>query len=107
MFWWRIYVPANGEKIEISWKHNLSGGATSQILEDGPLKDQIQSLVKAAGHAMNIHFATIDVIQTSNNKLYVMEVNSGVCMTNFIEKTEGGYEIAKSIYRKALEALFN
>lgn len=56
---------------------------------------------------MNIHFATIDVIQTSNNKLYVMEVNSGVCMTNFIEKTEGGYEIAKSIYRKALEALFN
>ena len=101
------YVPANGEKIEISWKHNLSGGATSQILEDGPLKDQIQSLVRAAGHAMNIRFATIDVIQTSNNKLYVMEVNSGVCMTNFIEKTEGGYEIAKSIYRKALEALFN
>lgn len=36
---------------------------------------------------MNIRFATIDVIQTSNNKLYVMEVNSSVCMTNFIEKT--------------------
>lgn len=33
------YIPSNGEKVEISWKHNLSGGATSKILEDGPLKN--------------------------------------------------------------------
>lgn len=100
------YVPKLGEKYEISWKHNLSGGAIPTILEDCPLKEDISNLVKATGHAMNINFATIDVIQTTDKKLYVMEVNSGVCMTNFIEKIPNGYEIAKNIYRKSLDALF-
>lgn len=101
------YIPSSGEKVEISWKHNLSGGATPKILEDGALKTKIETLVKAAGHAMNIKFATIDIIQTSDNELLVMEVNSGVCMTHFIEHIDGGYEIAKAIYKKALEKLFN
>ena len=100
------YVPKNKEKIEISWKHNLSGGATPTILEKGELYDKIEGLAIQAGKAMNINFATIDIIQTKENNLYVLEVNSGVSATIFAEKVQGGYEIIKDIYRKALQAMF-
>lgn len=100
------YVPKNKEKVDISWKHNLSGGATPTILEKGELYDGIESLAIQAGKAMNINFATIDIIQTTDNKLYVMEVNSGVCGKIFTELVDGGYEMLKDIYRKALQNMF-
>ena len=100
------YVPKSKEKFEISWKHNLSGGAKPEILKDKALKNNIENLVKRAGEAMNIKFATIDVILTEDNKLFILEVNSGVCMTKFIDEIQDGYEIAKEVYRKALRKLF-
>lgn len=99
-------VPKQGEKVEISWKYNLSGGATAKVLEKGDLYQQMEQLVIKAGKAMNMNFATIDVIQTVDNELYVMEVNSGVCATIFAETVEGGYEMIKDVYRKALQDLF-
>ena len=100
------YVPTQGEKINISWKHNLSGGAIPKVLEKGELYHEIEKLAIQAGKAMNINFATIDIIQTVDNKLYVMEMNSGVCMDIFTRLVDGGYDMAKDIYRKALQALF-
>ncbi len=99
-------VPKQGEKVDISWKYNLSGGATAQVLDKGELYQRIESLVIKAGRAMNMNFATIDVIQTVDDDLYVLEVNSGVCATIFAETVEGGYEMIKNVYRKALESLF-
>lgn len=100
------YVPKNKEKIDISWKHNLSGGAKPTVLEKGELYDRIEKLAIEAGKAMNINFATIDIIQTTEDNLYVLEINSGVCATIFTELVDGGYEMVKDIYRKALQALF-
>lgn len=100
------YLPKAGEKVEISWKHNLSGGAIPTLLEKGELYDRIENLAIQTGKAMNINFATIDVIQTVDYNLYVMEVNSGVCGEIFIELVDGGYEMIKNVYRKALQALF-
>ncbi len=99
-------VPKKDEKVDISWKYNLSGGATAKVLNRGELYQKIERLVIQAGKAMNMNFATIDVIQTVEDELYVMEVNSGVCATIFAQTIEGGYEIVKGVYRKALEALF-
>lgn len=99
-------VPKQGEKVDISWKYNLSGGAIPKVLDKGDLYQKIESLVIKAGKAMNMNFATIDVIQTVDDELYVMEVNSGVCATIFAEIVEDGYELIKDVYRKALEALF-
>ena len=100
------YVPRDNEKVEISWKHNLSGGATPEILEKSELYENIANLAIQAGHAMNMNFATIDVIQTAEEELYILEVNSGVCGTIFIDSIEGGYEMLKDIYRKSLKDLF-
>ncbi len=99
-------VPQKGEKLAISWKYNLSGGATAKVLEKGKLYQSMEELVMQVGKAMNMNFATIDVIQTVDDELYVMEVNSGVCATIFAETVEGGYEMIKEVYRKALEDLF-
>lgn len=101
------YVPTKGEKVEISWKHNLSGGAIPTVLEKGSeLYDEIAQLAVTAGKAMNINFATIDIIQTTDNELYVLEVNSGVGATIFTELVDGGYDMVKDIFRKALQAMF-
>ena len=84
----------------------MSGGATPTILQKGELYSKIESLAKMAGKAMNIRFATIDIIETMDNQLLVMEVNSGIGATIFIDKVEGGYEKIKEIFRRALEVLF-
>ena len=100
------YVPNDKEKVEISWKHNLSGGALPTVLEKSELYDKIEKVAIQAGRAMNMNFATIDVIQTADDELYVLEVNSGVCATIFIELVDEGYETIKEIYREALKTMF-
>lgn len=100
------YVPKDKEKVDISWKHNLSGGATPTILEKSELYEKVANLAIQAGHAMNMNFATIDIIQTTDDQLYVLEINSGVCGTIFIDSIDGGYDIIKDIYRKSLEDMF-
>ena len=100
------YVPREKEKINISWKHNLSGGAKPTILEKNELYSRIKNLAIQAGKAMNINFATIDIIQTNTDELYVLEINSGIGATIFTESIDGGYELIKEIYRKSLEFMF-
>ena len=100
------YVPAVDEKVEISWKHNLSGGAIPTLLEKGDLYDKIEELAIKAGKAINMKFATIDIIETTDNNLYVLEINSGIGATIFTETVKGADEIIKNIYREALTKLF-
>lgn len=101
------YIPKENEVIIISWKHNLSSGAIP-ILVDATDKyvNQIQEIAKKTGDIMNAKFASIDVSQTKNGDIMVMEVNASVCMNKFSELIPGGYEIAKSIYGKALDKMF-
>lgn len=96
----------SNKKVYLSWKHNLCGGAMPEIIEKGDLYNKLEEIAIKAAKAINITFATVDIIKTEDNKLYVIEINSGVCMSKFSERTENGYEIAKEIYRKALKLLF-
>lgn len=100
------YVPKVGENVDISWKHNLSGGAKPTVLKKGELYTQIEQLAIRAGKAMNINFATIDIIETTDDNLYVLEINSGIGATIFTELVDGGAEIIKDIYRQAVRKLF-
>lgn len=100
------HIPKENEKVEVFWKHNLSGGANPIILEDCTLRRQIRDIVKKAAKAVNINFASIDVIETFDGELYILEVNSGIFMKNFMEKHPEGRKIAKEIYSKAIEEIF-
>ncbi len=98
-------IPAKGEKILLGWKHNLGLGAKAELLEDGPLKKEIEDIVAEVANCLGVRFASIDVALT-NEGMKVLEINSGVMMENFAGQDETSREIAKSIYRDAIRLMF-
>lgn len=89
-------------KAKSSWKHNLANGARAEIVEDRQLLEKLHKLTKQIAKAMNMKFASIDIIQTNANELMAIEVNSGVCMKNFVRQ-EGESQLVREIYTKAIE----
>ena len=101
------YIPENKEKIELSWKHNLSGGATPQIIEkNDKVYKEVERLAIKTGKTLNMLFATVDIIETNNDNFYVLEVNSGIGATLFSKLAPNGKSIVKDMYKKALENFF-
>lgn len=100
------YIPKMDEKIEVSWKHNLSRGAIPMPIDDDKLRDKIEKLAVDAAKAIGITFATIDIIHTTQNELLVMEINSSVCMDKFSKLYPDGYNIAKNVFTKAILKMF-
>lgn len=101
------YVPKYNEKFEISWKHNLCEGARIKIVEDEILKERIMNLAKQAANAIDIDFATIDIAHIADSdELKVLEINSTVCLDKFKDQVQGGMEIVKNIYKKAINKMF-
>ena len=100
-------IPKENEEITISWKHNLSSGAEPIIIdENDEFIDKVREIAIKAGNAINIKFASVDVAVTKNKEIFVMEINGSVCMNKFTEIIPDGYKIAKSIYSKAIDKMF-
>lgn len=100
------YIPKENEKIEISWKHNLSRGAKPNSIDDDNIKLKIEELALKAATTIGISFATVDIVHTEENKYLVMEINSSVCMDKFSEEFINGYEITKEVFKKAISKMF-
>jgi glutathione synthase/RimK-type ligase-like ATP-grasp enzyme len=98
-------VPPRGQEVLIGWKHNLGEGAAPQLVEDGKLKDGLLALARAAQTAVNIRFASVDIVEVQG-KLSVLEINSGVMMEYFVRHMPDGRELAKGIYARAVEKMF-
>ncbi len=97
------YIPKKDEIIELSWKFNLSGGALPVIIDEVSLKyEKIKELAINAGKALNMRFATIDVLETKENGLMILEINSGVCATKFLEHMPEYYNNIKELYKNAI-----
>ncbi len=101
------YIPKENEEVTVSWKHNLSSGAEPIKVDnkDKYLKE-IKDIAKKAGDAINISFASVDIALTSEGKVVVMEINASVCMNRFSEIFENGKQIAKEVYSKAIDKMF-
>lgn len=100
-------VPNAGEEVTVSWKHNLNNGAEPIIIDDtDEFIREVRKIALDAGKAVNIKFATIDVAVTQDKKVLIMEINASVCMNKFSEIVPGGYEIAKNVYAKAIDKMF-
>lgn len=100
------YVPIDGEVIVLSWKLNLSQGARPMLLDNEVKVEEVQNLAKKVSEILNLGFATVDIIETVDGELLLLEVNSGIGASKFIEYIENGYEIAKEIYRSAVLKMF-
>lgn len=103
------YIPKENEKITISWKHNLSSGAKAIKVDETDVNyEKIINLAKSAAKTIGIRFASVDIMLENNtDEISIMEINGSVCMNKFTEIVENGYEIAKGIYSKALDKMFN
>jgi len=99
------HVPNAGQEVVIGWKHNLGEGAAPQLVPGGPLHDQLVKLARAAQQAINIRFASIDIVEV-DNELLVLEINSGVMMEYFVRHFDDGRAKAKAIYAKAVDKMF-
>jgi glutathione synthase/RimK-type ligase-like ATP-grasp enzyme len=99
------HVPGYGQEVLIGWKHNLGEGSAPQIVEPGALYDQLVEMARQAASAINIRFASVDIVQ-ADGKQKVLEINSGVMMEYFVRHVENGREMAKGIYRRAIERMF-
>lgn len=99
-------VLAKDEKMYISWKHNLAGGATAKDLEKGELYDKIEKIALKSAKAVDAEFVTVDIIKTTNNELLVMEVNSSIGASIYASTVEGGYEFVKNMYKDAFKTMF-
>ena len=101
------YIPQRGEKYEFSWKFNLSGGAQVNLEVSDFARENIEKIVHKVATCLNVRFVTIDIIQDENDQFFVMEINGNVCLSQFIHLVAEGRNIAKSIYAKAIDTMFN
>lgn len=95
------HILKQGELYPLQWKHNLGQGACAEIVKDLTLIDRLSKLAKEAASALQISFASIDIIKTKESFL-ILEVNSGVMMEYFAGESKEYREIAKEIYREAI-----
>ena len=95
------YIPAVGEAIKVSGKHNLSKGALPQSFK---VTKALNDLATTAVKALNMRFVSVDILKTLEG-LKVLEVNSGVMMDNYVRLAPKGYEKAKMLYCKVIELM--
>lgn len=98
-------IPAAGERVILNWRHNLGQGARADVLENGPVRDQIAAIVRRVYREIGVRFASVDIVETSEG-LKVLEINSGVMMENFAGQSSSSYQTAKEIYRDAIRKMF-
>ncbi|MBQ7074823.1 hypothetical protein IJM86_07450 [bacterium] len=70
-------------------------------------RENIEKIVHKVATCLNVRFVTIDIIQDENDQFFVMEINGNVCLSQFIHLVAEGRNIAKSIYAKAIDTMFN
>ena len=98
-------LPKN-KTFEYNWKFNLSQGSIAKKLNDKVLQDRLIKIAKQVCKEINLKFGSIDIIETTNNELLVLEVNSGVMLENYIRLNPNEYIYGKDIYRNAIKNLF-
>lgn len=103
---------SNGEKILekdeqylYDWRFNLSRGAFAREIEDQNLKQELEQLAVQVTKKIGCGFVSVDIIKCQN-KLYLMEVNSGVCIDKVCNFIDQDYHKAKEIYRKSILKMF-
>ena len=102
------YVPNKDEQVLLNYRFNLSKGAKMFLNIDDNLKKQIIDLALQITNTLNITFASVDIIYTMDNKLLVLEANSGVMMNNYIRfNKEKGYLEAYELYKDAIKLMFH
>lgn len=88
------------------WKFNLCHGATAQPIQNEIMHQCIVNLAKRAAVALNLRFCSVDIIDTAEHELLVMEINSGVMTENYLKQYPEQRNNIKMIYHDAITKMF-
>ncbi len=91
-----------GHRHVLNWRHNLDSGAQPVLLEQGASRDACVRIAGHAAKAIDIRFASIDVVQV-NGGWQILEINSGVMMEALGRSHP---ELVYAAYRAALDKVF-
>lgn len=94
------------EKFIYDFKYNLSKGSIITENIDKETKSIISKMAKDVSKKINLGFGSIDIIKTNDDKYYVLEINSGVMIENYIKLTNDGFKKAKKVYEEAVLEMF-
>lgn len=102
------YVPREHEEVIVGWKHNLSNGAIPLIVDENDCYyETIKEMARKAGKALDLTYASVDIVVTKTQEILVMEINaSNVVVSKFCELVPNGFEIGKQIYGKVMDEIF-
>jgi glutathione synthase/RimK-type ligase-like ATP-grasp enzyme len=95
-------IPALGQRVLLNWRHNLDLGARPIVLEQGSTRDACVAIALQAAEAIDIRFASVDVVQVSGF-WRILEINSGVMM-EALARTHP--ELVYAAYATALDKVF-
>lgn len=99
-------IPKENEKVEVYWKHNLCLGGIPNLEIEERIRKKVCDLAKAAGNIIGIRFASVDIAETKEEELLVMEINSNVCMKKFANSVSNGLQIEYEIFSNAIDKMF-
>lgn len=88
------------------WRFNLKHGARADRIIDEQLHETLRVLAQKVAWALGLRFCSVDIIQTSDGELLVLEVNSGVMVEKYLAQNPGEYEKVKAMYRRAIQKMF-
>jgi glutathione synthase/RimK-type ligase-like ATP-grasp enzyme len=91
-----------GERRVLNWRHNLDSGAQPTLLSHGKVRDVCIGLAQRAAKAIDIRFASVDVVEVGGG-WQVLEINSGVMMET-LSKLHS--DLVYAAYDMALDKVF-
>ena len=100
------YIPKNNEKVILNYQFNLSRGAKMFLDIDDELKKRIISLSQDVIKKLDLSFVSVDIVHTVDNKLLIMEANSGIMMDNFIRFNYDKQRDVYNLYCDAIKTMF-
>lgn len=94
------------KKYIYNWKFNLEQGSKAYFDINENDKKEILKIINKILNNFKIGFCSIDIIKTKN-KFLVLEINSGVMMTNLMQQYKDKENIIYQIYEDAIKEMFN
>ena len=95
-----------GEIFEYNWQFNLSKGAMPFLIKDQSKTKMLVERAKQITEILGVGFASVDLVELNDGSILLLEVNSGVMMENISKNFPNGKQIAKRIYAKVIDKMF-
>lgn len=86
-----------------TWHHNLTLGATPQLITDTVLRKKLERFATTALGAIQGRLAAVDIVETPVG-WQVMEINSGIAFDRFSAQSDEYASIARNIYGDIIRA---